>query len=124
MVLIMVINFLVLCSCLFLVSLPLFVFFIISRGLILNLLDTSLKIGEKKVELTKNEFRILEILFTNKGKVVSREQMMKRLWDSECFVDDNTLTVNITRIRKKLDEAGVQEFITTKKGMGYLLEVE
>lgn len=94
------------------------------KGVILNLLDTSLKIGEKKVELTKNEFRILEILFTNKGKVVSREQMMKRLWDSECFVDDNTLTVNITRIRKKLDEAGVQEFITTKKGMGYLLEVE
>ena len=94
------------------------------KGVILNLLDTSLKIGEKKVELTKNEFRILEILFTNKGKVVSREQIMKRLWDNECFVDDNTLTVNITRIRKKLDEAEVKDFITTKKGMGYLLEAE
>lgn len=94
------------------------------KGVILNLLDTSLKIGEKKVELTKNEFRILEILFTNKGKVVSREQMMKRLWDNECFVDDNTLTVNITRIRKKLDEAEIKDLITTKKGMGYLLEGE
>ncbi len=92
------------------------------RGAILNLSDASLIFQEQKVELTKNDFRILKILMENKGKVVSRDQMMTRLWDDNCFVDDNTLTVNIARLRKKLDEAGLTEFITTKKGSGYLVE--
>ncbi len=92
------------------------------RGAILNLSDASLIFQEQKVELTKNDFRILKILLENKGKVVSRDQMMTRLWDDNCFVDDNTLTVNIARLRKKLDEAGLTEFITTKKGSGYLVE--
>jgi len=92
------------------------------RGAVLNLSDASLIFQDQKVELTKNDFRILKILMENKGKVVSRDQMMTRLWDDNCFVDDNTLTVNIARLRKKLDEAGLTEFITTKKGSGYLVE--
>lgn len=92
------------------------------RGVILNLMNSTLQFNEEKVELTKNEFRILEILFENKGRVVSREEIMKRLWDNACFVDDNTLTVNMTRLRKKLEEIGVIGFIVTKKGQGYLLE--
>lgn len=92
------------------------------RGAILNLSDASLMVQDHKVELTKNDFRILKILMENKGKVVSRDQMMTRLWNDNCFVDDNTLTVNIARLRKKLDEAGLTEFITTKKGSGYLVE--
>lgn len=92
------------------------------KGVILNLMNTELQVGSQKVELTKNEFRMLELLFENKGRVVSREELMKRLWDNACFVDDNTLTVNMTRLRKKLEEAGVTSLITTKKGIGYLLE--
>lgn len=92
------------------------------RGVWLNLRDASMQINGEKIELTKNEFRILEMLFQNKGRVVSRDELMKRLWDNACFVDDNTLTVNMTRIRKKLEEAGISKLITTKKGMGYLLE--
>lgn len=92
------------------------------RGIILNLMNTELQVGSQKVVLTKNEFRMLELLFENKGCVVSREELMKRLWDNACFVDDNTLTVNMTRLRKKLEEAGVTGLITTKKGIGYLLE--
>ena len=71
--------------------------------------------------LTKNEFRIMQSLFENPGSVVSRESIMKRLWDNECFVDDNTLTVNINRLRKRLDEIGLKDFILTKKGVGYQL---
>ncbi len=73
------------------------------------------------MELSKNEFKTLQILLENKGEVVSRDVIMKRLWDSDCFVDDNTLTVNIARLRKKLDEAGLADFIATKKGIGYLI---
>ena len=94
------------------------------RGIILNLSNASLEVQGEKVELTKNEFRILEILFEHKGENVSREAIMKHLWDGDCFVDDNTLAVNFTRLRKKLEEAGLQNFITTKKGIGYLLEEE
>ena len=96
--------------------------FIAHKGMILDLMNTNLQIGNQKVELTKNEFRMLELLFENKGRVVSREELMKRLWDNACFVDDNTLTVNITRLRKKLEEVGVSSLITTKKGIGYLIE--
>ena len=86
------------------------------KGVILNISDASLWYQDKKVELTKNEFKIL---FENVGNTVSREQIMKRLWDNECFVDDNTLTVNMTRMRKKLEEIGIINLIQTKKGMGY-----
>lgn len=74
-----------------------------------------------RIELTKNEFRILQTLFEASGGVVSREMLMKRLWDDECFVDDNTLTVNMNRLRKKLGETGLPQFIQTKKGVGYFL---
>lgn len=92
------------------------------QGVILNLSDASMLYEGKQIELTKNEFRILELFFERAGKMVSRDELMKKLWDNECFVDDNTLTVNITRIRKKLEEAGLSDFIRTKKGMGYYLQ--
>lgn len=91
------------------------------RGIVLNLSDCSMTIENRKIELTKNEFRILQLLFENKGKIVSREMIMKKLWDSDYFIDDNTLTVNMTRIRKKLESEGVKELILTKKGLGYIL---
>jgi DNA-binding response OmpR family regulator len=91
------------------------------QGVILDLTEAALKIGDQKLELTKNEFRILQLLFENLGSPVSREQIMKRLWDNDCFVDDNTLSVNITRIRKKLEEAGNTDLIQTRKGLGYMI---
>lgn len=90
-------------------------------GAILDLTDASLLVKGEKVELTKNEFRILELLMEQAGKTVSREAIMKRLWDNDCFVDDNTLTVNMTRLRKKLETAGAEDFIHTRKGLGYML---
>lgn len=92
------------------------------RGVILNLSDATVFYNGNKVDLTKNEFKILQILMEQKGNVVSRDKIMTRLWESDSYVDDNTLTVNVTRLRKKLEEAGVKGFITTKKGIGYLLE--
>lgn len=92
------------------------------RGVILNLSNASLEVNGKKIELTKNEFRILQALFENKGKTVTREVLMTHLWDSDCFIDDNTLAVNLTRLRKKLEEASLKDFITTQKGLGYMLE--
>lgn len=92
------------------------------KNVILNLGDMALLYEGRKLELTKNEFRIMQILFENPGNVVTRESIMKRLWDNECFVDDNTLTVNINRLRKRLEEAGIKDFILTKKGVGYQLE--
>ncbi len=89
------------------------------RGAILNLTDASLLVNREKLELTKNEFKILQLLFENAGQPVSREAIMKRLWDNDCFVDDNTLTVNMTRLRKKLEGAGADLPIQTKKGLGY-----
>ena len=74
------------------------------------------------VELTKNEYRILQVLMENKGKTVSRDVLMQRLWESDSFVDENTLSVNVARLRKKLDGAGLENFIATKKGMGYIVE--
>lgn len=90
-------------------------------GIILDVADASLKVGEQKLDLTKNEFKILQILFENIRNTVSREQIMKRLWDNDCFVDDNTLTVNITRIRRKMEEAGIKDLIRTQKGLGYII---
>ncbi len=92
------------------------------QGIILDLGSASLKVGEEKLELTRNEFKIMQLLFENRGRNVSREEIMKRLWDNDCFVDDNTLTVNVTRLRKKLEAAGVEHLIQTKKGMGYMIE--
>lgn len=91
------------------------------RGVILNLSDATVFYDGSRVELTKNEFKILQILMEQKGNVVSRDKIMTRLWESDSYVDDNTLTVNVTRLRKKLEEAGVKGFITTKKGIGYLI---
>jgi len=91
------------------------------NGVILNLTDASLLFEGKRIELTKNDFRILELLMENAGKVVSREDIMTRLWESDSFIDDNTLTVNIARLRKKLEDAGTKDFIKTKKGLGYNL---
>ena len=90
---------------------------------VLNLNDTSVAVCGEKIDLTKNEFLILKTLMEKQGKVVSREEIMERLWGNDEFVDDNTLTVNITRIRKKLEAAGVDDFITTKRGLGYLVRV-
>lgn len=91
------------------------------KGAILNLNETTLAYQEQKIELTKNEFRILEILMENKEKVVSRETLMTKLWESDNYVDENTLSVNVNRLRKKLEALGLEEFILTKKGIGYRL---
>lgn len=91
------------------------------KGAILNLNETTLTYQEQKIELTKNEFRILEILMENKEKVVSREMLMTKLWESDNYVDENTLSVNVNRLRKKLEALGLEEFILTKKGIGYRL---
>lgn len=91
------------------------------NGAILNLSDTTLLYREQKTDLTKNDFKILQILLENAGKVVSREAIMERLWESDSFIDDNTLTVNITRLRKKLEDIGLAGFIVTKKGIGYMV---
>ena len=91
------------------------------KGAILNLNETTLTYQEQKIELTKNEFRILEILMENKEKVVSRETLMTKLWESDNYVDENTLSVNVNRLRKKLEALGLEEFILTKKGIGLSL---
>ena len=92
------------------------------REAILNTGDNSLVFNGEKISLTKNEYRILLCLMENKCKVVSREKLMERLWETDSFVDENTLTVNINRLRKKLDSAGLMNFITTKFGVGYIIE--
>ena len=92
------------------------------KGAILNTSDSSLIFNGKKLELTKNDYKILHILLENKGKIVSRDLMMERLWETDDFIDDNTLTVNINRLRKKLAELGLNDMIKTKKGMGYLVD--
>ena len=84
--------------------------------------DASLVYNGKPVELTRNDYKILLTLMENRGSIVSRETLMEKLWERDCFVDENTLTVNIARLRKKLDGAGLAGFITTKKGIGYIVE--
>ncbi len=91
------------------------------KGAVLNLNDTSLTYHGTKIELTKNDFRILQTLFENKGKVVSRDTLMTKLWQMDSYVEENTLTVNVTRLRKKLEQAGLKGFITTKVGSGYMI---
>ncbi|WP_298483550.1 response regulator transcription factor [uncultured Ruminococcus sp.] len=92
------------------------------REAMLNTADAVLTYHGQRIDLTKNEYRILQMLMEHKGKVVSREALMQRLWETDSFVDENTLTVNVNRLRKKLDQAGLHDFIRTKVGMGYLLE--
>lgn len=92
------------------------------HGVILNLNDLNLFYGDKKAELTKTEFVILHLLMKNAGKIVSRNKIMRTLWKHEQFIDNNTLSVNITRLRKKLTHLGIENFITTKKGEGYLIK--
>lgn len=92
------------------------------RGAFLDTGDNSLTYGGERIALTKNEYRILLCLMENKGRVVSREKLMERLWETDSFVDENTLTVNVGRLRKKLDAAGLTGFIATKFGVGYIVE--
>ena len=92
------------------------------KGAVLNLNDTSLNYKGERVELTKNEFRILQTLLENKGKIVSRDTLMTKLWQMDCYVEENTLTVNVTRLRKKLSSVSLDEFIKTKVGSGYIVE--
>ncbi len=92
------------------------------HGALLNTDDNSLTYKDEKVSLSKNEFRILHILMENKGKVVSRERLIESLWETDSFIDDNTLTVNVGRLRKRLDGVGLNDFITTKFGVGYIIE--
>lgn len=92
------------------------------KGVVLNLSSAILEYKNNKIELTKNEFKILQILFENIGKTISRDDIMTRLWESDSYIDDNTLTVNVTRLRKRLADAGICDFVKTKKGIGYMVE--
>ena len=89
------------------------------KGMLLNLSDATILYQEQKVELTKNELKILQTLIENKTQVVTRETLMTRLWESDMYVDENTLSVNVNRLRKKLTSIGLEDSILTKKGIGY-----
>ena len=89
---------------------------------ILNVSKSVIEKENKKIELTKNELKILHYLVLNQGKIVTREEIMNYLWESENFIDDNTLTVNMTRLRSKLEELGIKDSIETKRGQGYILK--
>ena len=92
------------------------------NGAVLNLGDATVTYQGNKTELTKNDFLILKTLMENKGKTVSRDTLMTKLWQMDWYVEDNTLTVNVTRLRKKLEQAGLKDFIKTKVGAGYIIE--
>lgn len=92
-----------------------------AKDFILNTSKSTLEKDGKIIELTRNEFKILKYLVQNREKIVSREDIMECLWDSESFIDDNTLTVNITRLRNKLEELHLKELLITKRGQGYML---
>lgn len=87
----------------------------------LNLSNATVLYNGKEIDLTKNEVKILSYLINHKGEIVSRELLMEYLWTSEFFVDDSTLTVNITRLRKKLEEIGIENVIETRRGLGYIM---
>ena len=91
------------------------------NGVVLNPGNGTISANGQQADLTKNELKILQILFEHQGRVVSRDAIMTKLWESDSFVDDNTLTVNITRIRRKLESLGIRDFIVTKKGLGYMV---
>lgn len=92
------------------------------KGALLNIGDNTLTYRDQKIPLSKNEFRILSVLLKNKGKTVSREKLMEALWETDSFVDENPLSVNVNRLRKRLADAGLDNFVTTKFGVGYLIE--
>lgn len=92
------------------------------KGVQLDISKSVVSYESKSSDLTKNELRILHCLFTNKNKIVSRNELMQHMWDCDCFVDDNTLTVNINRLRKKLEYLHQQDLIMTKRGMGYMID--
>jgi len=94
------------------------------REAVFHIGDSTLHYKNQKIDLTRNEARVMQMLLESKGVIVSRDALMQRLWDSDEFIDDNTLTVNIARLRKKLEDAGLADFIVTKKGSGYLVEAE
>lgn len=91
------------------------------NGAILNINDNSISYKGEKAELTKNEYKILQTLLENKGKTVSRDNLMIKLWETDNYVEENTLNVNITRLRRKLEAIGLKNFISTKKGLGYII---
>lgn len=91
------------------------------RGAMLDTADGTFVYNDNKIALTKNEFIILRMLMENKGKIISRDRLMEQLWETDSFVDENTLTVNVSRLRKKLDSEGLEDFISTKFGMGYII---
>lgn len=92
------------------------------NGIMLDSAACSVTFKDRKIELSKNENKILTVLLENKGQVVSRDALMNKLWETDLFVDENTLTVNVTRLRKTLSEIGINDLIKTKKGMGYIIE--
>jgi DNA-binding response OmpR family regulator len=94
------------------------------RGAVFHVGEGTLFYRDQKIDLTRNEMKMLQLLLENKGNTVSRDTLMQKLWDSDEFIDDNTLTVNIARLRKKLEDAGLDDFIVTKKGLGYLVEAQ
>lgn len=91
------------------------------NGIQLNVENSSMDINGQSIDLSKNEYKLLYHLMKNQGKILSREKLLRALWDDERFVDDNTLTVNINRLRKKIEQAGIDNFIETKIGQGYLI---
>ena len=92
------------------------------RGIVLKLNDATVNVRGRAKELTKNEFRILRFLMEKAGRIVPRDEIIENLWESDEFIDDNTLTVNVTRLRKKLESLGASDLIRTKKGIGYIIE--
>ena len=92
------------------------------KGLTLNLDTSVLSYGQEKLELGKNEFGILRTLMEHPGKIIERSVLIRHLWETESFIDDNTLTVNVTRLRRRLEDIGLKNYILTRKGMGYYVE--
>jgi len=92
------------------------------QGATVNLSDSTLLWQGKTLELTKNELRILQMLLENRGKIVSRDSLMMKLWQDDCYVEENTLTVNVSRLRKKLESFGLPKTVVTKPGSGYIIE--
>lgn len=95
---------------------------LIHRGLKLNVTNSTIELDGKSNELSRNEFILLQLMMRNIGKIVSRDDLMQALWNEEQFVDDNTLTVNVNRMRRKIGALGLEDFIVTRKGLGYIIE--
>lgn len=95
-----------------------------AKDFILNISNNTITKNDTTIDLTKNEYKVLKYLVENRGKIVSREDIMECLWESESFIDDNTLSVNITRLRTKLEELNLKDLIETKRGQGYILKGE